>query len=253
MSKPLHDFAMIPDMDQVTEELAELAEDEEWDYHNTESDQDRPILHNYIHYTFKRIDEEEKVEYSEDNEHSCFNTGLVTPNQEPVYMLFELNKIEDIESKWHYDRFVHKGEYDMNRFKSLPKMAHYFDDPSQLVFDTRLEVRANIDHIIEENKERFPSPFDDMDDYVVQTALKGAIQNAQERVKRNYKAAVPQYYKGGIQLLLPLCLNDPSQADLALVVERHEGFYRAATCLTIDMAYNNARQLARPAREWLQP
>lgn len=253
MSKPLHDFAMIPDIDQVTEELAALAEEEDWEYHNTDSDRDRPILFNYVHYTFKRIQEEDKVEYSEDGKHACFNTGLVTPNQEPTFMLFNLNKMEEVEAKWHYQKSVYKGEYDMNRFKSLPKMAHYFDDPSELVFDTQLEIRSNIDHIIQENKNRFPSPFDQMDDYSVQTALKGAIQNAKERVKRNYKAAVPQYYKEGIQLLLPLCLSNPSKADLALVVERHDGFYRAATCLTIDMAYNNARQLARPDRDWLHP
>jgi hypothetical protein len=44
-----------------------------------------------------------------------------------------------------------------------------------------------------------------------------------------------------------------AEADLALVVERFDGFYRAATCLTLDMAYNNARQLARPDKDWLQP
>jgi hypothetical protein len=37
-----------------------------------------------------------------------------------------------------------------------------------------------------------------------------------------------------MQLLLPLCLETP-------------------TCLTLDMAYNNARQLARPDTDWLQP
>jgi hypothetical protein len=36
--------------------------------------------------------------------------------------------------------------------------------------------------------------------------------------------------------------DNPSKADLALVVERFSDFYRAATCLTLDMAYNNARQ-----------
>ena len=63
----------------------------------------------------------------------------------------------------------------------------------------------------------------------------------------------PQYYKGQVQLLLPLCFDNPQRADLALVVERHQTFYRATTCLTLDMAYNNARQLARPDRDWLQP
>ena len=92
-----------------------------------------------------------------------------------------------------------------------------------------------------------------MADFALQTVLKGAIDNAKERVRRSYKTAIPQFYRSGVQLLLPLCLSDPQRADLALVVERHETFYRAATCLTLDMAYNNARQLARPDRDWLQP
>jgi len=67
------------------------------------------------------------------------------------------------------------------------------------------------------------------------------------------QTASATYYKGRIQLLLPLCIGNPHAADLALVVENHDKFYRAATCLTLDTAYNNARQLARPDRDWLQP
>ena len=92
-----------------------------------------------------------------------------------------------------------------------------------------------------------------MPEYQLQTFLKGAIDNAKQRVRRNYKAAIPQYYRGRVQLLMPLCLSRPDVADLALVVDNHGAFYRAATCLTLDMAYNNARQLARPDRDWLQP
>ena len=92
-----------------------------------------------------------------------------------------------------------------------------------------------------------------MEDYGLQTFVKGAIDNAKERVLRNYKTAIPQYYRGKVQLLLPLCLGSPNIAELALVVEDHGEFYRASTCLTLDMAYNNARQLARPDRDWLMP
>ncbi len=141
----------------------------------------------------------------------------------------------------------------MTRFKNLPDIAHYFDDPSQLIFDVRKELRVNYEHIIADNKKRFPTPYNNMDDYQLQTFLKGVIDNAIERVRRNYKAAIPQYYRRRIQLLLPLCLSNPTVADLALVVENLGDFYRASTCLTLDMAYNNARQLARPDRDWLQP
>ena len=63
-----------------------------------------------------------------------------------------------------------------------------------------------------------------MENYALQTVLKGAIDNARERIKRSYKTAIPQYYRAQIQLLLPLCLSNPQRADLALVVERHSMF-----------------------------
>ncbi len=93
-------------------------------------------------------------------------------------------------------------------------MAHYFDDPSAPVFDTRKEFRTNVEHIVAENKARFPKPYRSMDDYTVQTFLKGAIDNVKERVKRNYKTAIPQYYRSRVQLLLPLCLRKPNRAEL---------------------------------------
>ena len=112
----------------------------------------------------------------------------------------------------------------------------------------------NVEHIIAETpRERFPEPYRSMENYALATVLKGAIDTARDRVRRSYKTAIPQYYHGQVQLLLPLCLSNPQRADLALVVERHSTFYRASTCLTLDMAYNNARQIARPDRDWLQP
>ncbi len=91
-----------------------------------------------------------------------------------------------------------------------------------------------------------------MDEYALQTFLKGAIDNAKERVRRNYNTAIPQYYRGQIQLLLPLCLGNPQGAHLALVAERHTTFYHASTCLTLDMAYNNARQITKPDQAYLE-
>ncbi len=87
-----------------------------------------------------------------------------------------------------------------------------------------------------------------------------AEATTKKRVYRNYKAAVPQYYRdkggeGGVQLLLPICLENPARADLALVVAKSEAgnAYRGSTVLTLDMGYNNARLLSRPDTDWLQP
>ena len=145
-------------------------------------------------------------------------------------------------------------ERELNGFSQLPDLAHYFDDAAVLVFDTRKDLRVNVGHIIQETpRNRFPEPYKSMGDFEVGNVLRGVIEGARERVRRSYKTAVPQYYKRRSQLLLLLCLTNPQNADLALVVEIHDNFYRAATCLTLDMAYNNARQLAKPDRDWLQP
>ncbi len=91
-----------------------------------------------------------------------------------------------------------------------------------------------------------------MDRYQLAVLLEGTIKDAVRRVKRNYKTAVPQFYNGNLQLLLPICLSSKASADLALVVSKENGVYRATTCLTLDMAINNARLIAKPDDEWLK-
>jgi hypothetical protein len=248
-----YEFAMMPKFDEHIATLADLAEPEDWNYKYSAANSPLPILQAYIKYTYKRIAEEKKVSVTKDEKYICWNTGLITKNQEPIYALFNENKFTDRQTYWHFWKFSRRGEWDLSRFVSLPEMAHYFEDPACVVYDSRKELRANIEHIISDNRERFPPELQKMNDYALQNIVKGSIDSVLERVKRNYKTAIPQYYNGGVQLLLPLCLTDPAKADLALVVERFHEFYRASTCLTLDMAYNNARQLARPDRDWLQP
>ena len=248
----LFDFAYLPDFNNRLAELADAAEDEDWAYHNTQSNYPTPILYNYIRYTYRRLAEEHKIALSEEGQFCCFNTGLVTESQEPIYASFEVNRVQNAQP-WFFKGWFRRGQWELTGFPELPDLAHYFDDPSCLVLDTRKDLRVNVEHILEQNNERFPEPYRSMDSYQLQTLLKGAIDNAKERVRRSYKTAIPQYYRGQVQLLLPLCLSNPRRADLALVVERHQTFYRVATCLTLDMAYNNARQLTRPDRDWLQP
>jgi len=80
-------------------------------------------------------------------------------------------------------------------------------------------------------------------------------QRTDLRVERLKEAAVPSWYltRDEVQLLLPLSLTDPERVDLALVVSREGEFYRGHTVLTMEMAYSNARLLARPDSDWLIP
>lgn len=248
----LFDLIYFPSFDSNLDDLAKLAEPETWDYQVTPSPKNKPILSNYLKYTYSKLVQENKIEISQDGQYLTFNTGLVTTNQEPIFIFCEKNKISG-GRPWYFKGWRRKGEQDMTKFIQIPEMAHYFDDPSVLVFDYKKELLANIEHIINDNKGRFPEPYKSMSDHALNNLLKGAIDSAKERVKRNYKTAIPHYYNNKIQLLLPICLSHPSKADLAIVVEDMGSVYRAATCLTLDMAYNNARQLVRPDTDWLIP
>lgn len=248
----LFDFAYIQNSQQMLDNLSVLAEPENWDYQNTTTAQHKPVLLNFLKHTYRRLVEEGKVARSDSDDLATFNTGLVTPSQEPIYALFDRNTIPN-RQPWHFMKFVRRGEQALNAFSQLPELASYFTNPSVLVLDCNKDLRVNVEHIVSDNKTRFPAPFSTMDDFALQTFLKGAIDNAKERVKRNYKTAVPQYYSGCVQLMLPLCISSPAQADLAIIVEDHGLFYRAAPCLTLDMAYNNARLLAKPDKDWLKP
>ena len=62
---------------------------------------------------------------------------------------------------------------------------------------------------------------------------------------------VPQGYQGRVQYLLPICLTDMETPDLAMTLTVMDGYYLGNTCLTLEMAYLNARLLARPAAAWL--
>lgn len=253
----LYDFAYINNMDEQMKNLASLAMYEDWDYKNTINSRKYPILFNYLHHTFEKLQCEKKISISSDNEYTCFNTGLVTDNQEDIYALFTKHKDKNSQTPWFFIKFCKESDRDLLCFSKLPDIAHYFDEPTNLLYDTRLELRVNYDHILDDNQCRFPEPYSNTADSrtkgLLRNALSGATENAKKRIRRNYKTAIPQFYQNKLQLLLPLSLNSDNTTDLALVIERENNVYRANTCLTLDMAYNNARLLARPDSEWLKP
>ncbi|MBR3872338.1 MAG: DUF3825 domain-containing protein [Paludibacteraceae bacterium] len=244
----LFDYAWFSDYHNSIEELKNLAMNEDWDYKKKPLGKN-PILENYIKHTFVKLSEEHKI--LEQNGYSIFNTGLVTDYQEEIYALFQANRRPG-SIKWYFIGWRKASDRDLVKFTSLPENANYFDNSSDLIYDTNLELRLNINHIIDDNLLRFPPSLQTMDKYQLGVLLQGTIEDAKKRIRRNYKTAVPQYYGGRLQLLLPLCLTSKANADLALVIEKENGVYRASTCLTLDMAINNARLIAKPDDEWLK-
>lgn len=262
---PLFRFAEMGVAEDWLDELARLAQREpgDWNFHRKREQREedgnapfRPVLKSYIIYTFARLEEEEKIAFGDDGrgKYACFNTGLVTEMQEEIYTLLEQNrKGRAAKAPWGLVGFFARSDRQLlSRIGKLPPLANYFDDPSILLYDRRRELHMDIPHIIKDNLHRFP-PICRDNEYLAGQLLESARAVTQQRVYRNYKTAIPQFYRGEIQLLLPLCLERPNQADLALVVSRVGEQYRGDTVLTLDMAYNNARLITRPDNEWLTP
>ena len=253
---PFERFAACPRLDNQLEELATLAHKENWNYRYTTSSRHLPILKSFIFYTFARLEVEEKIATAtgeKDELVACFNTGLATARQEAIFAVLRQRKgAGDTSPPWVLEKFAKESDRSLTVFAQRPDIANYFSDPSELLYDTRIELVVDIDHVIGDNRDRFPSELVG-NDFAMRSRLDAAILAAKRRVRRNYKTAIPQYYRGSLQLLLPLCLVRPERADLALVVARENQVYRASTVLTLDMAYNNARLIARPDTEWLNP
>ena len=96
----------------------------------------------------------------------------------------------------------------------------------------------------------------------LEDGLKRAVDTAVKYASWNYKTAVPIYYPrtNSISLLLPLssvarqaAVSSKPAADAALVIEKlSNGNYQGQTIFTMAMAYQDARQVARPNSDWLQ-
>lgn len=254
---PFEKFAVCPHLESQLHELAtSLAQKENWEYRHAKSARPYPVLWSFVFYTFARLEAEGKIAVApgkKGDQVACFNTGLATERQEALFALFTRNKESTPSSPpWVLDQFAKESDHALTYFAQRPDIANYFTDPSELLYDTRIDLVVDVDHVIGDNKERFPKELQG-NEFAMRSALDGAISSAKRRVRRNHKTAIPQFYRGSLQLLLPLCLVHPERADLGLVVARENQVYRASTVLTLDMAYNNARLVARPDTEWLDP
>lgn len=90
--------------------------------------------------------------------------------------------------------------------------------------------------------------------------LKEAIKGAVRRGHGNYRTTVPIYYPrhDTVSLVLPLCLVKHKEVDAGLVVVKDavgnsSMRYQPKTIFTLPMAYSNARLVAQPISDWLNP
>ena len=251
MADVLYDYMQWGDYNARIKELADKAIPEKWSF---EDKDDYAILKNYLKYTFINLQKENKV--IETDTYCVFNTGLFSDYYAPIYAYGELNKNNfDNAPKWFFKGFKDKYELGaLDTVKDFPERADYFSDPSQLLFNWHFDININHKHILDDlgTLQRLPDSIKNSDTPL--ETLEGVVNTAIKRVIANYKLAVPHYYCNKIQLMIPLYFSKTDKPDVALVLDRMKGnYYQAATCLNMEMAYMDARIIAKPESNWLNP
>lgn len=219
-----------------TNHLAEKAIKENW---SNDTYPNNGILANYLVKTYDKLSSEKNIIIGKN--YALFNTGLFTKHYDSIYTYQSGKEIQ----------FLTGYELSGIGVDERPERANYFEHPELLLFDWHYKIDVHYPHILEdkENQKRFPKEV--LESKNITNNFDGAIDKMKKKVSANYKLAIPQYFEGKIQLLLPLCLADDNIPDMALVVTKVGNVYRGHTCLTLDMAYNNARLIAKPESNWL--
>lgn len=259
----LFSFAYVPGWYCQLDELAGLALPEPWRFRNPDyhtKNPDTPILERYIHSIFKKqvidFNEERNPEKAADylhveNEFVCFHTGLYTRRYKAVYGCFDRNKRQASMLDWYFRGFSDELSPWLKYISPLPKKPSYYMAQYGVNYNPEWPIRVNIDHILgdEENLSRLPASIRDAQNLPL--LLETAVELARRKAVIEPGIVVPQGYQGRVQYLLPICLTDMENPDLAMTLTIMDGYYLGNTCLTLEMAYLNARLLARPVAPWL--
>ena len=258
----LFNFAYIPSWYEQLYELSQLAVPEPWHFkqppYETQNDQ-TPILERYINQIFRKQAVEYNYAPSEEadrafyirNEFACFHTGLYTPAFQGIYMCFERNKRQDTLRQWYFKNFATEGSVTLKYVNPLPMRPAYAAVQHMTYFDPEWEIRVNASHILEdaENVARLPASIRGA--WNLPLLLETAVELARRKAMTNWSLAVPQIFQSRVQYLLPIHLTNMERPDLAMALSVMEGYYIGHTCLTLEMAYQNARLLARLTAGWL--
>lgn len=255
--------AYVPGWYLQLDTLAELALPEPWSFRNETyltKNPDTPILERYIHMIFRKqaIDHNNEPDavrrdqfFYVRNEYACFHTGLYTPRYKPIYACFDRNKKRDSLLEWYFRGFFDDVAPWLKYIEPLPQKPTYHMAQSGVNYNPEWSIRVNVDHILgdPENLERIPAEIRSARNLPL--LLETAVELARRRAAIEPSIVAPQGYQGKVQYLLPICLTDMEHPDLAMTLTIMDGYYLGNTCLTLEMAYLNARLLAKPVAPWL--
>ena len=257
----LYCFAYFPDMLSSLRELAAMAIPESWKFLKPQFqtvNQETPILERYLRNIYKHLaisynnaaSEEEKDQYiCIRGAYACFNTGLQTTYFEGIFALFEINRKPHAKLNWIFKGFFNEVSSRLRYLSNLPIRPN--SNTKAEPYHAEWEIRINYTHILQETSNRLRLPESIRSKKNAPLLLHASVLYGKALAQTDSSLVVPQLYCGRVQYLLPICLTDMSKCDLAMTLTPYDGFYLGNTCLTLEMAYHNARILNRPNTAWL--
>ena len=194
----LRQFAWLGAEVEFYNDLYKMMKSEPWYFSN---DPHNASLASYINYTFYRLQTEQKIVYSLDNQYAAFNTGLVDNRDNEIYALFA--REPSYRQEWVYRAFCIRGTGDgkilSEKFVEFPEKADYALDPrlQQIGRDTELDV--DFQHIVIANAGRLPEEtLIDESDRETKSPLKNIlVQRRRMKEQGDREGVTQQNYKLG--------------------------------------------------------
>ena len=263
-------FASKNAYEKFLEDIASNAVAEPWSFSNRTSACKYPILKSYLENIFGKLRKEtqtgatNKIVQSADGHYILFNTNLPDTFGRDILIMAEVRKKVNGEEYFENPSMFTKGVSEMRRLgfsvENTPQPATFFEDVNEVIFQSSWTIDSSfehLDHIIQDNRSRFPKEYQEKDPIRVAGDLEQGINMAVRMAKRNFKYIAPMYrpQKDCIQMLMPIYLSGSYREapDFALVLTPDNGIYIPETILPIDGAYQNARLIAMPDEAWLRP
>lgn len=239
-------------------QLALMAQSEKWSFGKDKDKDPYRILRNYFQFTYNRLSEENKIIASADGTFRCMNTGLLTVYNQEIVAIFSKNNRPG-SFPWFFNGFAKvTDKFFSTKFSTVPPIADYCNNVSELIYDKNLEIILKKEHIIDDNYDRFVAA-GYTEKELICVLMDSALSIAKMKLLRNFKLALPFYYhntetgENKIQLLIPLYFpGAPVRLALVLnkVISNASTYYEGVTVLPVEWAYMNSRLICKPDEEW---
>lgn len=222
-----------------------------------------------------------------------FCTGLVTSDEDGAHYIYAYCSSPDSDGVYQKIEWLSHGGTQRKRVcnskldfddesvnHGLPYPPNWVSEPNRLLFDYRYgsitdkQIRFYESHIYanlradprdrgrlsetewKQFSEKFPCYEEKKTEF--KEYLYSAWRRTRKMLQKSFKVAIPTYYRGEIQLLVPLFLDEKNinQASVALVLtldNKGPWHYFCPTCLSLEMARMDSRVITRIDDTWLKP